>query len=201
MYGTRSHGKRSNKTACAQQRPREYRDGGLLLLLSTTSMRVGNGQWSRIHRALVVLGAEIGLVFAFLTEVLSVTSVRGLCLNLRSGGERERCWRGDGGCVCGGGRLIVKSAPRKTANQLKGQQIDVAARAMSSTSHDGSCRETWGKKIENTEERSLVCTRVYMMQHCSQIRHFNEFINNSKCENALFFCHFILRDYVYCETV
>lgn len=32
MYGrTRSYGKRSNKTACARQRPREYRDGGSLI--------------------------------------------------------------------------------------------------------------------------------------------------------------------------
>lgn len=35
----------------------------------------------------MVLGAEIGLVFAFLTEVLSVTSVRGPCLSLRAPGK------------------------------------------------------------------------------------------------------------------
>jgi len=109
-----------------------------------------------------MLGAEIGLVFAFLTEVLSVTSVRELCLSLRAveGGEcRDR--RGDDSC--GGERLIVKSAPRKTANQLKWQRIDVAARATSSTSRDGrllSSRNARGKK-SRTKERSFMCTCLY----------------------------------------
>lgn len=65
----------------------------------------------------MILGAEIGLVFAFLTEVLSVTSVHGP-QPLNQGKGRCKGRRGAGGC--GGGRLIVKSAPRKTANQLKG---------------------------------------------------------------------------------
>jgi len=57
IYGTKLYDKRSNKTTCGARRRRDRRaecllDGeGLLLLLSTGGMRVGDGQWSCIHDA------------------------------------------------------------------------------------------------------------------------------------------------------
>lgn len=90
----------------------------------------------------------------------------------RRGMGRCREWRGRW-WLRGGGKLIVKSAPRKTANQLKGQDRCSGSRNVECLAWRVAlpCRESReGKKKSRTEEGPFVCARVYMTQHCSQIR-------------------------------
>lgn len=122
-------GKRSNKTACAEKSESriQRRRGGegrcLLLLLSTGEMRVGDGQWSCIRDAGGARGGR-GWFSVHLFDWSTVSYICTWIVPLPAG------------LRTGGGRLIVKSAPRKTANQSKKQRIDVATRAMSSASRD-----------------------------------------------------------------
>lgn len=120
------YSKRSNETACARQRPRECREGSLLLLLSTASARAASGQWSCIHGALVILGPEIGLVFAFLTE----STVSYICTwtvpqppNPGKGAAVE----GEGVPVAAAAEGWSSKAPRgKPPINWKGQRIDAS---------------------------------------------------------------------------
>lgn len=99
MYGTRSYGKRSNKTACARQRPREYRDGGLLLLLSTASMREYEGKRAMIvhTRGAGPRGGNWFSVCLFDWSTVSYICTWTVPRPLNRG--RGRC-RGNTGCRC-----------------------------------------------------------------------------------------------------
>jgi len=82
-----------------------------------------------------------------------------------------------------GSRLIVKSAPRKTANQSKKQRIDVTARAMSSASRRVVLVEKCGIKKNGKWRNKLEARRVQCytsllacLLACSFVRSYARFV-------------------------